>query len=151
MNLKSTARIMAAAISLSLFALTPAVAQKMVSIKGSIVNMRAGPSTNTKILWELDKGYPLQVIKRQGRWLQVRDFENDRGWVARSMTNNTPHHVVRSKVANIRSGPGMKYRIVGKAEHVELLRTKSKKGNWVQVERSGGQTGWIAKNLLWGW
>ena len=151
MNLKSTARIIATAVGLSLFALTSAVAQKMVSVKGTIVNMRAGPSTNTKILWELDKGYPLQVIKRQGRWLQVRDFENDRGWVARSMTSSTPYHVVTSKIANIRSGPGLKYRIVGKAEHVELMRTRGKKAGWIQVERSGGQTGWISKKLLWGW
>lgn len=151
MNLRTKIKRIAASVSLFLIVLTPVLGQEMVSIKGSTVNMRAGPSTTAKILWELDKGYPLQVLKRQGSWLQVRDFENDRGWVARSLTQSVPHHVVQAKVANIRQGPGTQHPIIGKAEHVELLRTRDKKSDWVQVERSGGQTGWIAKRLLWGW
>ena len=60
---------------------TPALAREMVSIKGNVVNMRSGPGTTSQILWELEQGYPLQVLKRKGDWLQVRDFENDKGWV----------------------------------------------------------------------
>lgn len=151
MSLICNARNLVAAIGLCLGALAPSLAQEMVSIKGNTVNMRAGPSTNATILWELDKGYPLQVIKRQGSWLQVRDFENDRGWVARSLTNKVPHYVVKASVANVRRGPGTQHRIIGKAEQVELLRTRETKGRWVRVERSSGQSGWIAKSLLWGW
>ena len=131
--------------------LSPTLAREMVSIKGKIVNMRAGPGTHTEILWELDKGYPLQVLKRRGSWLQVRDFENDRGWIAKSLTARTPHHIVKSKIANIRRGPGTRHRIVGKAERYEVLRTREKKSGWVRVERDNGQKGWISSKLLWGW
>jgi len=31
-------------------------AQQMVSVKGSILNLRSGPSTNTEVLWELPHG-----------------------------------------------------------------------------------------------
>jgi SH3-like domain-containing protein len=123
----------------------------MVSVKGKILNMREGPGTHTEILWELKKGYPLQVQKRQGRWLKVRDFEGDSGWVARSLTGRTPHHIVKSKVANVRSSPNTQSRIVGKAEYGELLRTKEKRAGWVRVERAEGPGGWISKKLLWGW
>ena len=128
-----------------------AQAQSMVSVQGSTLNMREGPGTNTAVLWELKKGYPLAVTRRKGNWLQVRDFEGDTGWVARSLTGRTPHHIVKSKVANIRSGPGTKHRIVGKAEYGELLRTREKRAGWVRVERQEGVGGWIAKQLLWGW
>lgn len=86
----------------------------------------------------------------KGSWLRVRDFEGDTGWVARSLTGNTPHHVVKSKVANVRSGPGTQHRIVGKVEYGELLRTREKRADWVRVERSEGVSGWIARQLLWG-
>ncbi|WP_295505485.1 SH3 domain-containing protein [Accumulibacter sp.] len=131
---------------------SPALARDMVSINGSIVNMRSGPGTRSDVLWELKRGYPLQVLKRKGSWLQVRDFENDKGWVARALTNRTPHYIVKAPVANMRSGPGTRYRIVGKSERYDLLRTRATRGDWVRVERlDDGVKGWVAKRLLWGW
>lgn len=146
-----------AAVSLCLAVLSAnAVAQAqpappMVSVSGSTLNMRSSPGTNAPVLWELKRGYPLQVIQRQGNWLKVRDFEGDSGWVARSLTGNAPHHVVKSQVANIRSGPGAQHRLVGKANYGEVLRTQEKRGDWVRIDRSEGPDGWIAKSLLWGW
>lgn len=128
-----------------------ATAQNMVSVRGKTVNMRSGPGLKSQVLWELSKGYPLKVVRRQGRWLQVQDFENDRGWVARSLTGNTPHHVVKASKANIRRGPGTRHRVIGQAEYGELLRTREKRSDWVKVERQDGQTGWVARRLLWGW
>lgn len=151
MNLTLHAKKLVVAMALSLTALSPTWAQNMVSVKGNTVNMRASPSTQADVLWELEKGYPLKVIKRQGNWLQVQDFESDRGWVVRSLTGNTPHHIVTAKVANLRKGPGLNHPVVGRAESLELLRTLNRKTSWVQVERATGETGWISKNLLWGW
>ena len=131
-------------------AASAAHAQGMVSVKGSTLNMRDGPGTHTAVLWELKKGYPLQVTQRQGNWLKVRDFEGDTGWVARSLTGRTPHHIVKSRVANVRSGPGTQHRIVGKVEYGELVRTREKRADWVRVEREQGMGGWIARRLLWG-
>ncbi|EWS62991.1 SH3 domain protein [Hydrogenophaga sp. T4] len=82
----------ALATGLALLTGHTASAQSMVSVKGNVLNMRSGPGTNTEVLWELRKGYPLKVVARQGNWLKVSDFENDRGWVARSLTGRTPHH-----------------------------------------------------------
>ena len=152
MNQTSPTRTLLIASSLCLSALfsTAAQAQTMVSVKGSTLNMREGPGTHTAVLWELKRGYPLQITERKGSWLRVRDFEGDTGWVARSLTGNTPHHVVKSKVANLRAGPGTQHRIVGRLEYGELLRTREKRADWVRVERSEGVSGWIAKRLLWG-
>lgn len=154
MNCTHPARRLIAATGLCLLALGASVAhaqQNMVSVQGSTLNMREGPGTHTPVLWELKKGYPLQITQRKGSWLQVRDFEGDTGWVARSLTGNTPHHIVKARVANIRSGPGTQHRIVGKADHGELLRTREKRADWVRVDREEGAGGWIARNLLWGW
>ena len=152
MNQTSPTRNLLIATGLCFAALlnTSAHAQSMVSVKGSTLNMREGPGTHTAVLWELKRGYPLQITERKGSWVRVRDFEGDTGWVARSLTGSTPHHVVKSQVANLRSGPGTQHRIVGRLEYGELLRTREKRADWVRVERSEGVSGWIAKRLLWG-
>jgi SH3-like domain-containing protein len=150
--IRATTRLLSiAGISLALaLAISPAHAE-MVSIKGSVVNMRSGPSTNSEVLWELERGYPLRVISRKGSWVQVQDFENDKGWVASSLTGKTPHHIVKARIANIRSGPGTGYRVVGKAERYDLMRTRGSKSGWIRVESRSGVKGWMSKRLLWGW
>jgi len=129
----------------------PALAQTMVSAAGNPVNLRALPSTNSEVLWQLQRGYPLQVLGEKDGWLQVRDFENDRGWVLKSLTGNAPHHVVSNATANVRSGPGTNHSLVTTLQRGELLRTLEQRGDWVRVARvSNGQSGWISKPLLWG-
>lgn len=150
-NILHTLRHIALGLTLAATTVSMAAAQQMVSVKGSVLNMRDGPGTHTQVLWELNRGYPLQVIERRGRWLKVRDFENDQGWVAASLTGRQPHHIVKAPVANVRSGPGTQHRIVGKAEYGELLKTQDKRTGWVKVTRTEGASGWVASRLLWGW
>ncbi len=146
-----TARHFVIAAGLCLATLTSAMAQNMVSVKGNTLNMRSGPGTNTEILWELKKGYPLQVVKRQNKWLHVKDFEGDTGWVFASLTSSAQHYIVKRPTANVRSGPSTNHRIVGKAVYGEVVRTRENRGRWVRVERAGAPNGWIARSLLWGW
>ena len=135
-----------------LFALSLGVAaQNMVSISGSTVNMRDGPSLQSTVLWELRRGFPLQVTERRGNWLEVKDFEGDTGWVARSLTGDEPHHIVTSKILNVRSGPGLNNEVVVQAQYGELLKTLEKRGDWVRVERETGESGWVSERLVWGW
>lgn len=150
-TLLSRLRPMALGLLIMTAATTQALAQQMVSVKGSVLNMREGPGTRSQVLWELKQGYPLQVVERRGRWLKVRDFESDQGWVAASLTGRQPHHVVKASVAHVRSGPGTQHPIVGKAEYGELVRTREKRAGWVKVTRTEGASGWIARRLLWGW
>lgn len=138
--------------SLLLFCLVPlAQAIEMASIDRPKVNMRNGPGTNYSILWELGKGYPLMILDRQGEWLKVRDFEDDEGWVYSPLVGRTPHLVVKVDIANIRSGPGTDYRLVGQARYGVVLQTVERSSGWVKVRHENGLTGWISRDLLWGW
>ncbi|TMS57337.1 peptide-binding protein [Imbroritus primus] len=144
--------VSAAVAALALCAVTgTAYAQQFVSISNNVANVRAQPTTRSEKLWELNRGYPLAVTKRQGSWLKVRDFEGDLGWIYRPLTGNTPHHVVRAKVANLRAAPQTSARLVGKLEQYELLKTVGKRNGWVHVKRNNGQQGWVAQRLVWGW
>jgi SH3-like domain-containing protein len=151
--LGQAARLLAAAAAFSGFAwAAPAShAQQMVSVAGDEINMRAGPGTRFKALWSLMRGYPLRVIGRRGGWLKVRDFEGDQGWVFRSLAGRTPYHIVKAQVANLRARPSTRSRILGRLSYGEILRTLGKRAGWVRVRQDDGKSGWIARDLVWGW
>lgn len=136
---------------LLLMGMSIAHAREMVSVARSEVNMRSGPGTRHAAQWALSRGYPLTVVAQRGGWIQVSDFENDRGWLLRSLTNKTPHHIVKASIANLRSAPGTRTRIVGKASYGDVLRTLERRGDWVKVRSERGTTGWVARRLVWGW
>jgi len=140
------------AILLTVFALVlPVHAQEFVSIKGNKVNVRKEPTTKAEALWHLDNGYPLQVEQRKEQWVKVRDHEETLGWVSAKLISNAAHHLVVASKVNLRAGPGSKHKVLAQLQENEVLRTLKKEGDWVQVKRSSGQTGWVAKKLMWGW
>ncbi len=51
--------------------------------------------------------------------------------------------------ANIRSGPGINYNIVGLAKSGDLLESvNEERGNWMRVRKLDGTEGWISKKLV---
>jgi len=136
-----------------LFALGAAAAQaiEMVSVDRDVINLRTGPGTNHEAVWRLNRGYPLMVISRKGDWLQVRDFENDTGWVLQSLTARKPHFVTKAQDVNMRAGPGANHKVVAKIQYGEVLKSLEQRSGWAKVSTADGVTGWIARRLLWGW
>ncbi len=139
---------------LSCFLVTSAYA-KMNSIKGNKVQLRSGPGTKYSSKWEYGDGFPLKVLTRKGSWVKVKDFENDTGWVYKQFLSSKPHMIVKvnkvkKKKINIRSGPGTKYKVVGKAYYGVVFKTLSQKQGWAQVKHESGLTGWVKRSLLWG-
>lgn len=133
---------------------TSAVAE-MLSVNSESVNLRSGPGTNYDVRWEYGKGFPLQVISRKGDWVKVSDFEKDSGWIFKPLLSAKGHMIVKvfknqNKKINIRSGPGTKYKIVGKAYYGVVFETLEQQSGWAKVKHETGLVGWIKRSLLWG-
>lgn len=126
-------------------------AQQMVSVGRDGLNMRAGPGTRFEALWILNRGYPLRVLRRTGAWLQIVDFEGDRGWVFRAMTSTAPRHVVKALLANLRARPSTRSAVIGHMKYGDILRTLETRPGWVRVQQESGRHGWVARDLVWGW
>ncbi len=138
-----------------LILLTTPVCAEMLSITADGVNLRSGPGTNFEIKWEYGKGFPLKVVSKKGDWYKVSDFENDSGWIFKSLLSQKGHMIVkvnkkRSKKINIRSGPGTNFKIVGKAYYGVVFETVEQKDGWAKVKHETGLEGWIKRSLLWG-
>ena len=128
---------------------------EMLSVNSDSVNLRSGPGTNFDVKWEYGKGFPLQVVTKKGDWVKVSDFEKDSGWIYKPLLTRKGHMIVKvfknqNKKVNIRSGPGTKYRIVGKAYYGVVFETLEQKNGWARIKHETGLVGWIKRSLLWG-
>jgi len=134
----------------------PAVAYaEMVSVSGDNVNLRSGPGTTYTVKWRYGSGFPLRVLEKKGQWLKVEDFENDTGWLHRSLVKDSGHMIVKvnkdsDNRINIRSGPGTQFKIVGMAHYGVVFKTIKQQQGWAHVRHESGLEGWIKRTLLWG-
>jgi len=151
--LRSTALTLSA-IFFSFFLLITIAHSEMLSVKGEKVNLRSGPGKNFPVLYEYGKGFPLMVVTKKGDWVKVKDFEKDSGWIHKSLLIKKRQMVVkvasRGKI-NIRSGPGTKYKKIGEAYYGVIFDSLLTKSGWVKVRHETGLTGWVKRDLLWGY
>lgn len=129
---------------------------EMLSIDGDKVNLRTGPGTKYSVKWEYGSGFPVKVLERKGKWVKVKDFENDTGWIHKSLLKKDPQMIVKAnknqeKKINIRDNPGTKNKIVGQAYYGVVFKTLQQKTDWVKVKHESGLIGWIKRSLLWGY
>lgn len=134
---------------------TAAAQAEMVAVNGEDINMRSGPGAKNEALFKIGDGFPLEIVKTSGEWLQVKDFEGSVGWVLKKNVNNKPHMVVKAnkgndETINIRVEPNPKSKVVAQAKYGVVFKTAGKKGGWVNVEHEKGVKGWIESSLLWG-
>lgn len=127
-----------------------AVFAERVSVAVSNANVRTGPGTNYGIAWEnLDKNYPLEVIDKKGDWLYVKDYEGDVGWIYKTIVGSWDSVITRTNDCNVRSGPGTGFDVVFVVDNGVPFKVVERKGDWINIRHSDGDTGWIYKNLVW--
>lgn len=126
------------------------IAAEFVSVKKDNVNVRTGPGTDNPVSMELFEGYPLKIVKKQGEWFKVSDFENDTGWIHKNLVTKGDTVIINAKKSvNMRSGPSTKDSVVADIERGVVLTKISRKGKWTQVRHSSGTVGWVYNPLLW--
>lgn len=66
-------------------------------VKGSNVNIRAGPSTVSAVVTKLNNGHKLTEIGREGRWINitVSPAGGATGWIRDDLVSSAPHLVTR--------------------------------------------------------
>lgn len=56
-----------------------------VIVKRTIVNVRKGPGTNFRVVFQAKKGVSFRLLKRKGKWFKVRHEDGDVGWIHRNL------------------------------------------------------------------
>ena len=132
---------------------TPAVGTLKVT---SDVNVRSGASTDDSILGVAKVGTILNTTGIvDGKWYRV-SYDGKEGYVNRKLVSVQDFALVTDASgtltivsrANVRSGPGTGYSILGVAEVGDTLTiTGTTDSHWYRVSYNGG-TGFIAANLI---
>jgi len=112
-------------------------------------NIRSGPNSKSEILWKVEKYHPIFVIKKSDSWYHFRDFEDDRGWVHKTLVGNVPAVITKKDLCNIRSGPSTKDKILFSVEKGIPFKVLEHKGRWLRIEHADGDRGWIFDALVW--
>ena len=128
---------------------TSVAGAERLAVSSNIGNIRSGPGTNHDVIWQVEQYHPIEIIKKSGNWYQFRDFEDDRGWIHKSLVKKIPAVITRQEQNNIRSGPGMNHDLVFAVERGVPFKVIERKGNWIHVEHADGDSGWIHKSLVW--
>lgn len=147
--LPSCRRVMVILAAAFLFALPASAAAEYVSVQREKVNIRSGPGTDHEILWEIFRGFPLQVTERRGEWLRVVDFEGDKGWIYTPLVNKDKRVIVRVNNGNMRVGPGTNYEVMATVRYGVIFEPVERRREWIKVQHADGTTGWISEQLLW--
>ncbi|MBU0676136.1 MAG: SH3 domain-containing protein [Proteobacteria bacterium] len=126
-----------------------ALAAEYGSVRKDGVNIRSGPATDQEILWEVFQGFPLEILGRDGKWVQCRDFEADTGWIFDNLVSSDKTVIVSKNMVNMRIGPGKDYETVATVKYGVIFTPVTKENDWIKVRHADGTEGWIHKSLLW--
>lgn len=125
------------------------VRAERLSVDADIANIRAGPGTDDAVIWQVEKYHPLEVLQKQGDWYLFKDFEDDRGWIHRSLLADTRTVIVTKDQCNVRLGPGTDNPIHFTVDRGVPFKVLAEKGAWLQVIHADGDQGWIHRSLVW--
>jgi len=120
-----------------------------LTVTAGVANIRSGPGTTHDVLWQVQKYFPIAVIEKSGAWYRFRDFEDDVGWIHRSLVGDVPALITKTDRCNIRSGPGLKHKVLFSVGLGIPFKILDSQGNWFHVEHADGDSGWIHNSLIW--
>lgn len=131
-----------------LLAATTAYAERL-AVAVPEANVRAGAGESYEVMWKIDKYFPVEVLETKGEWCRFRDYENDEGWIHKSLLKKISSVITKKDRCNIRSGPGTDYRKVFTVDNGIPFRVIKNRGKWLKIRHSDGDEGWIHKSLVW--
>ena len=140
-------------IFLFLFFLPKSFAMESInflSLKNNEVNLRQGPSFKYPIKLIYKKKYlPVIIIDKSETWRKISDFENNSGWIHISQLSKKKSAINIKNDSLLYKKPTIYSKPIAKLEIGRLVLIKRCKVKWCKIA-SGGFSGWIYKNSLWG-
>lgn len=116
-----------------------------------VTNLRSGPGLEFEVVGKAMPGDSFPIVGFEGDWHQVSLDSGNTAYVASWVVETeAPVYAVNIvEVTNLRSGPGLEYKIVAKAQAGEVYQITGTAGEWYQISLpSGGKVyvaGWVVK------
>ena len=130
----------------------PAASQNInfLSLKNEEVNLRTGPSFDHPVKLIYKKKYlPVIILDKFETWREIKDFENNSGWIHVSQLSKKKSAINIKKYSILYKNSTIYSQPIAKLEIGRLVLVTKCKKNWCKIS-SGKFDGWIFKNSLWG-
>lgn len=139
----ATSRRVAAVAFVALIA-TPALAADFRSTAPAATVWYDAPSTKSKRLYVVGRGYPVEVLVSLERWTKVRDAAGSIGWVEANTLAAKRMLVVTPKMVEIRSAPDdaapVAFRV---GQNVLLEWMETLPSGWTRVRHGEAGSGFV--------
>ena len=124
---------------------------RYVSLKSDDANIRVGPSKNYPIeIKYVKRNYPLEVLEEYEEWRKVEDFDNNIGWIHKSLISGIRTGIVLSNDnKTIKLLNTLKGNVIGEIGSGNIVFLEKCKIDWCLVS-SGNFKGWMDKKYIWG-
>ena len=124
--------------------------KEFLTLKNIKVNLRQGPSFEYPIKLVYKKKYlPVLIIDKSETWRKIKDFENNSGWIHISQLSRRKSGINIKDNSIIYKKPTIYSKPIVKLEVGRLVLIKKCKTKWCKIA-TGGYSGWIYNNSLWG-
>ena len=122
---------------------------KFLSLKKSKVNVRYGPSFESKIKYIYKKiNLPVKQIDRKENFRRIEDLKNNSGWIHISQLKKSNSIIIlEDRILFMK--PSNLSRPVARLEKGRLLIVKKCEGIWCSIITEG-YFGWIKAENIWG-
>ena len=123
---------------------------RYVSLKNNDANIRVGPSINYPIkLKYIVQDFPLKISEEYNDWRKVSDFQNNYGWLHKSLIKGERSGIINTSKKNVRFYNTINGKIIGEINNGTIIKLKKCKINWCQISKNN-ITGWVIKKNIWG-
>ena len=123
--------------------------EKFLSLKKNKVNVRYGPSLESKIKYIYKKiNLPIKQIDEKENFRRIVDLENNSGWIHTSQLKKSNSIIILEDKVLFKK-PSNLSKPVAKLEKGRLLLIKKCEGIWCSVN-TGDYFGWIKAENIWG-
>ena len=124
---------------------------RYVSLKSDDANIRVGPSKNYPIeIKYVKRNYPLKVLEEYEEWRKVEDFNNNIGWIHKSLISGIRTGIVLSNDSkNIKLLNTLDGNVIGEIGKGNIVFLEKCKIDWCLVSLENYK-GWVDKIYIWG-
>ena len=118
-------------------------------LKNNEVNVRYGPSLDSPIKFSYKKKFlPVKIIDKKENFRKIIDHKKNSGWIHISLLRKSKSLITTSSKILFKK-PTKFSKPLAKLDEGRLLLIKKCEKDWCKV-KTGGFSGWIEKNNIWG-
>ena len=124
--------------------------EKFLSLKKSKVNVRYGPSFNSKIKYIYKKiNLPIKQIDKKENFRRVVDLKNNSGWIHTSQLREKSNSIIILEDKILFKKPSNLSKPIARIEKGRLLVIKKCENMWCSVFTED-YSGWVKAENIWG-